>query len=85
MKQQRPTSDDKKEEKSQQEKEEKCMQCMYILHSGLNYMKKFKKSTTHWLKHTDAESQKWSEKTLHKNIWKMLPPTTIWWKNTSKI
>ena len=43
MKQQRPTSDDKKEEESQQEKEEKCMQCMYILHSGLNYMKQFKK------------------------------------------
>ena len=43
MKQQRPTSDDKKEEKSQQEKEEKCTQYMYILHSGLNYMKKFEK------------------------------------------
>ena len=59
MKQQRPTSDDKKEEKSQQEKEEKCMQCMYILHSGLNYMKKFEKSQQPIdLKHTDAESQK---------------------------
>ena len=42
MKQQRPTSDDKKEEKSQQEKRGK-MHAMYVLHSGLNYMKKFRK------------------------------------------
>ena len=40
MKQQRRQKGRKKPTR----KEEKCMQCMYVLHSGLNYMKKFKKS-----------------------------------------
>ena len=68
MKQQRRQKGRKKPTR----KEEKCMQCIYILHSGLNYMKKIRKSQQSIdLKHTDAESQKWYEKTLYKNIGKM--------------
>ena len=70
MKQQRPTSDDKKEEKSQQEKRKNaCNVCIYCTVDWITW-RNSKKSTNHWLKHTDAESQKWSEKTLYKNIGK---------------
>ena len=58
--------------------------CIYCTVDWITW-RNSKKSTTHWLKHTDAESQKWSEKTLYKKYMKNVASNYYMMKNTSKI